>query len=251
MGDSTCRAQSLSFLDLHGCEIKTNEQGTDQIPEAKYWSHDDRILNIETHVRDCSKCDAFRTHCHFGRFEYITKEYIQDTEITTRRNGWENSCLIHPWLGSLCSQSLTTQEFIFNEYLHICPDVIYHMSTGVHDIARYTPNQFKRNIDWFLALVNEFHQRCPNTQYYWSTSSHVAETLVPEQYKSITTNKVLYEYNQIYNTSIPTFAKHGFDQWAYTANLDLSIYGDAVHLKPDVYRAIAVNISTLIGLSIH
>ena len=45
----------------------------------------------------------------------------------------------------LCTQSLTTQEFIFNEYIQICPDIIYHMSIGVYDISRYNVSYINLN----------------------------------------------------------------------------------------------------------
>ena len=159
------------------------------------------------------------------------------------------TCLSHPDFSSFCTQSLTTQEFIFNEYLHICPDIIYHMSTVAHDIARFKLNQFQRNVHWFYALLNEYHIRCPNTVYYWGTSGHVAESLVPEKFKTLTTNKVLYEYNQIINNSLPTYAKHGFDQWIYTATMNPTGYMDAVHLNYSIYDTIAIAITSLLDLN--
>lgn len=190
MGDSTCSRQSNSFTRLHNCHIISRENSGGKMPDLNYWSRNNSILNIQTHYRDCSGCNSYRAKCNFGHFEYITMEFLHDTELTTRRNAWEKSCNNNPDYTRFCSQSSTTQEFLFNEYLHICPDIIYHVSTGVHDIARYKPHQFKRNAVWFYALIDEFHVRCPNTLYYWGTSGRISEALVPERFKNWTTNEV-------------------------------------------------------------
>ena len=230
IGDSTCRRQAHGIRKLHICSIYSAETCIQQVPEVNYWSNNNNnshIKNVKTHGRDCGGCESFKATCpSFGTFEFITMEFFVDTEITVGRHSHNIVCPITTTTTATAgntgaTQSLITQEFIFNEYIQIFPDIIYHMSTGVHDISRYKSHQFKRITEWYFTLISEFRIRCPNTKDYYSNNIRIAEVHVPIECKDITTNNIILQYNTIVNSSLPTYIIPGLDQWAYSVRLGL------------------------------
>lgn len=147
-----------------------------------------------------------------------------------------------------CYQSLTTQEFLFGEFWNkndeTCPDVISHINTAVHDISRFTPEMYRRNVKWFFEVVKYFlNVYCPSTIYIYSSAGRVNEQHVPPQFKTLTTNAHVNDFNdialEIFNEMKHDRMKFGVDLHKLTLQFPDSDYLDAVHLQRARYDDIA------------
>lgn len=246
VGDSTGFRVTKELVELLNCALHDNENPVNgREPNINYFSQGGKISGIIAHTRDCGGCQSRRGTCRsrlVSALEYLTMEYVMDTELATSRTSWGGLCSGHP--GDVyCEQSPTTQEFVFGEWWtssrNTCPDVIFHLATNVHDIARRSTVGYRRSVTWMFGVIAEFLDvSCPDTKYYWSTAARVEEAKVPKEYRNVTKNEKIVEFNQI---ALNSFPKHermflGFDQYNYSLLLDISRYTDAVHLSKSTYH---------------
>lgn len=255
IGDSNSLRLSILFEDNLACHTTQNEQQADgHIPNADYWSRDGKITGVTIHSRDCGGCNSRNAQCDnkVSQIEYVTMEYVMDTELSTLRTYWSKTCTAMETgldRGDVeCYQSLTSQEFIMGEYWNkndnTCPDIISHINTAVHDISRFTSEIYKRNIAWFFEVVKYFLDvYCTSTIYVYSTAPRVNEKHVPPQFKSLTTNEHISDFNKIalevFNKMNHTRMVFGLDIHAITSEFPDSDYLDAVHLEKSRYNEIA------------
>lgn len=187
-----------------------------------------------------------------------------DNEMITQRNNWEHTCPDRPNYKSLCRQSITTQEYIFGEFLNpqnqntsvpvMCPSIILHLGTNVHDMGRRSSRQYRYSVLWMFSVIEEYlDELCPDTVYYWSTASQLNEALVPEQFKCISANSKIIEFNDIARSTLVSMNHTrmlvGFDQYEYSLQVPSSKYHDAVHFKDAPYQHIAKSMLAFLGLT--
>jgi hypothetical protein len=123
IGDSNSFRLTVGFEDNLSCIGSQNEQQAEgRLPRTEYWSRDGKITGVNIHSRDCGGCNSRKAECtsKVNHIEYVTMEYVMDTEVSTLRTYWDKTCTAMT-TGLLerdveCYQSLTTQEFIFGEY---------------------------------------------------------------------------------------------------------------------------------------
>ena len=257
IGDSNSFRLTVGFEDNLRCTTTGNEQQAEgRLPRLEYWSRDGQITGVNIHSRDCGGCNSRRADCanKVSHIEYITMEYVMDTEVSTLRTYWDKTCTAMT-TGLLerdveCYQSITTQEFLFGEYWNknegTCPDIISHINTAVHDISRFTTDIYRRNVRWFFEVVKYFLDvYCPNTIYLYSTAGRVNENHVPDIFKSLTTNAHITEFNnialEIFNTMNHERMIFAFDVNAITTAYPDSDYLDAVHLQKHRYNEMAIH----------
>ncbi|CAH1786508.1 unnamed protein product [Owenia fusiformis] len=156
------------------CELIKRE-ANNKLPTAQYWKDVKRMYMME---RDCYTCSSMLYKCltHSSEivildFEFIAMEYYMDTEMTTFRIGYPRSCNFRqvPYLnkGILCGHALTTQQFIFNEYLYTQPHypTVIIIIGNSHELLRRDKTDLQRDVDWFLKVLKSAVHK--NTKIFW------------------------------------------------------------------------------------
>ena len=146
-GDSNVKNVLKSALALiGGCQVVKQEQmavRNGMQPGVSYFSKTSN--GHMTHERNCNSCLSNKTTCKVGgkviAVEYISMEYLWDTEITTFRLNSKANCHDVPGFQyhRPCLQSHSTQQFVYKEYFRTnYPDLILHF-TPSHDKSTMTP----------------------------------------------------------------------------------------------------------------
>ena len=147
IGDSNVNNVLKSVLALiGGCKVVKQERlavRNGMQPDARYFSKTNN--GHMTHERHCVSCLSNKTTCKVGGkdivVEYISMEYLWDTEITTFRLNKKATCRNVPGFryDRPCPQSHSTQQFVYKEYFRTnYPDLILHF-TPSHDKDTMTP----------------------------------------------------------------------------------------------------------------
>ena len=159
MGDSNAARFMLSIKRSLGCNVIKTERGTKSVyhPNPGYYMRDTRP--IRSHERSCKHCHSSKLNCpQFGvTVEFLSGEYVIDTELTTLRMKANNKaahltrlCEVSnkaaskPWgAGGLpCTDTHNSQQFLLKEYLAgQYPDLFLYFSNN-HDKQVFTAAEF-------------------------------------------------------------------------------------------------------------
>ena len=256
VGDSTCARTSQHFYARYApkCVQKSERQfnkdpivsANPHMPSIEYYRTNSTYIGLQVSMRDCAGCQSFHVEClNDSNIEYFAMEFVLDTEIITRRHYFDGTCKAHALAFTPCFQSFTTQEFFYGEYWNNrdCPDIIFHMATAVHDLARRTIDEYRVAVRWMFAVIDLFlRNKCPQTKYYWLPAAKIEQDFVPSDFRSFTKNNMIVRLNEISIAALPRENRNimlGFNQWQYTENFDVTQYQDAVHLVDAHYSHIA------------
>lgn len=119
------------------------------------------VPNAVARTQDCSACTSFRTRCVHPRnnttvlVEYVRLEFILDFELTTKPLiHWDNSCNMSATRP--CKWAWSTQQFLLEHYFgKVTPiPTQMHIFQNVHDPARRTLADYRRDLTWFVDLLD-------------------------------------------------------------------------------------------------
>ncbi|KIZ04651.1 hypothetical protein MNEG_3307 [Monoraphidium neglectum] len=207
----------------------------------------------------CSGCDSFRATCKGANnsveIEYLRLEYTLDFELSTAaRMHFAGKCN-HSQLPP-CKWFWNTQQFLFEGYLRQRqppPDHI-HIFQNMHDCARRSLVDHRRDLSWFVNLLNA--TLLPGTTVHFWEAPHPNGAKQSEAWRNVTSPTCMRGMNDAVKQAIIPFvertalapnasAKSGhaawygaFDLFSPTgARLDLNV--DGVHMRPDWYETLA------------
>ncbi|CAH1795673.1 unnamed protein product [Owenia fusiformis] len=276
LGDSTAyRYHDAIQIQLDGiygrrnCKAEKLEGLTDAkqfFPDREYF---DEIPDVVTRERGCGGCHSITYSCNTSRAfpkittEFLSMDYFMDTSVTTRRETRTKTCKpnltqFESW-GVGCGSSLTTQEFIFNEYLATktssqYPQLII-LVANFHDIKRHNVDSFKRTLTWFMDIVNQSTKEYPDTKIIWFQPTYILKKNQPIEYHNMTSqarNSELYEnvkevltkyFEDNSGRFLPFYSLEDISHGVPDLNVD------GIHYKKDFYiRIIQLFFDTLISL---
>ena len=260
LGDSNGRRYTdamISLIKANGWSCKTKKVGHQTnayLPDPKYFVREPMIKldHIQFHSRDCHSCTSVMFECSHNSsqrltVEYLSVQYLLDSEITTVRNSKMCEERI------TCDQSDTHQEFIFREYLaDRYPDVLFYFLNS-HDLARNSLKRIKISADYFFNIVDSY---MPSTSLVILLSS-MKRLLQKDPRKvsyedNLNSNEKQLIINRIVYESADSRLKDENKQWyAFPDLYDMNnitdhMYNDHVHRTPVWYQYITLYLLKLI-----
>ena len=252
LGDSNGRRYTdamISAIKASGWSCKTTKVGHQTnayLPDPKYFVREPMIKldHIQFHSRDCHSCTSVMFECSRSSgqrltVEYLSVQYLLDSEITSVRNG--KMCEGR----TTCDQSDTHQEFIFREYLaDRYPDVLFYFLNS-HDLGRHSLKRIKISADYFFNIVDSY---MPSTSRVILLSS-MKRLLQKDPRKvsyedNLNSNEKQLIINRMVYESADSRLKDENKQWyAFPDLYDVSkitdhMYSDHVHRTPVWYQHI-------------
>lgn len=180
--------------------------------------------------------------------------YYHYNQVTTHRRRHANgTCKV----GNMCESSVTSQEFIFKEYLQDhTPDVVLYFASS-HDFIRYKLQQSRLNFINLFGLM-ETYLPLNTTLIVMNTMKQLETKLVGPWLKArydngaMNVNDVIRRQNDVIFEVLESRLIARERKWYVYPNLyDSStatdhMYKDAVHRTPDWYKYIVGTIMHLL-----
>jgi hypothetical protein len=256
MGDSQALKWSLAmFYWLSKLpNVTCNFTGWEVHQKGGYYNVSETVFGKQ----DCGACDSWRAVCQGPRrrveLEFLRMEFLIDSELTTpMRIHWDHNCAKDR--SPPCKYYWNTQLFLFDLYLKARqppPDHI-HIMQSMHDCARRSPSDFRRDMAWFVDLLNT--TLAPSTNVYFWEAPSPQSARQPAEYRDVTSQACMQWMNAAVKEAIKPFVERtaaapnastrghagfygAFDSYTPTASrLDLNV--DGVHMRPDWYDTLA------------
>jgi len=173
MGDSNGIRYAGAFINFleavnYTCEtIRKDKPMTFSVERSFYESSRSPVGDINSHDRDCQGCTNHYWSCqslpegganYTIDIKFLVTEFTLDNEVTTLRT--INTCNGRSKQPEdpHCISSLTTQEFLFREYLRASgnsPDLIIILGNS-HDQQRGTLVDYRRSLRFLLELIDDY-----------------------------------------------------------------------------------------------
>ena len=147
------------------------EGGSRQVNNTYF--EDDHLL---THNRECSGCQSklwsVSKGGHEVHIEYLSQEFVMDTEIQRFLTQWDRDHFCH----ERNCQNMTaysTQEYYWKMYFQRdWPQIVVRFATLMHDGGRFTEFEFTREFRHQLQIILDYTPR--TTKVYWMTGQSFA-----------------------------------------------------------------------------
>ncbi|CAH1801895.1 unnamed protein product [Owenia fusiformis] len=257
LGDSTAKKYTDAILaqlqDYGSCEVLKDEPSHDQ--QTDYF---DDIPYVSIKRGECSTCTSAYYECQVTDgirskttyLEYISMEHFMDSVVTTQRNSVLKNCddtlyQFRNW-DVACGTSLTTQEFIFNEYLPLKTSTTYPkiiiIVGNFHDMTKRNVASFERTLAWFMDVVKQGTLHHRNTKIIWFEPTFIHTEKTIERYQKYHQQHKNYNLYENSKEKLMSYFSSGKFK-AFYGLMDISkrvpfLNKDGIHYEHDYYDAI-------------
>jgi len=247
MGDSNGLRQFTAIVNLLGttdyiCRAVRGEKASGHKVDAWFYEHDGlNVPDIKVHDRDCAGCHSQQVTCDSRnsstdfnhtviQVKFLALEFIHDSEVTS-------------------SRSMTSQEFLFKEYLRApsnVPDLVLIFSNSHDKNHESTLVDFRRSMRYVLDLTHDYLP--PTAQLIWLSKPQQYAVRTPARWRTavyeghLSTNQWMVKANQIFYQEIKEhFDRTGkpsafFDLFELQSSVIAEHSVDGVHSKPIWYQ---------------
>ncbi|CAH1776796.1 unnamed protein product [Owenia fusiformis] len=273
LGDSNGRRWGYAALRLlqkeYKCNVVKKEIDGNSDPTEEYFKE---VKDTKFHKRDCITCTSFLYQCvtkqpinshyttevshnasgvshnatvqaftHKLDIEYLAMEYYMDNEMITQRRSTQcKNANKYPFnsskYGSYCGESMTTQQFIFNEYLYTQPNypTLIVIIGNHHEPERRVYSDLKRDLTWFLELLQQVVHN--DTRVYWIESTYVSKKWNRKHEKYEEYNRWALQVISKYYKSNPSLFYPFYGIFDLSKN-KTEWYKDGMHYNEKLYTA--------------